>query len=216
MEAVGRDPARYQLVLMDCHMPVMDGYAAARAIRELERGRGGHVPIVAMTASALQSDREACIAAGMDDFLSKPVRRDDLRAMIARWIASPDVPEPPTGPERSPSGLLDPAALAELRAIDADEPGFLAELVQTYLHESAIQLAALHAARGAGDAAALTYAAHRLRGSSANLGATLLVELCSRLEAASRAGDVAEGGALVGQVEAAFAQVRGVLFSMGS
>jgi len=77
---------RFDLVLMDCQMPVMDGFAATAAIRESERERGGgHLPIVAMTASAMQGDRERCLAAGMDDYLSKPVRAADVQAVVERW-----------------------------------------------------------------------------------------------------------------------------------
>jgi CheY-like chemotaxis protein len=83
LEALRRET--YALVFMDCQMPHMDGLTATRAIREAERQTGAHVPIAAMTANAFAEDREACIAAGMDDYLSKPVRLADLRAMIERW-----------------------------------------------------------------------------------------------------------------------------------
>ncbi|MEO7039141.1 MAG: PAS domain S-box protein [Candidatus Elarobacter sp.] len=86
-EAVGalqHEP--FGVVFMDCHMPEMDGFAATRAIRAAEHGSGRHVPIIAMTASAFKEDREACLAAGMDDYLSKPVRINDLRGMVERWI----------------------------------------------------------------------------------------------------------------------------------
>jgi PAS domain S-box-containing protein len=84
VEAVCRE--RFSLVFMDCHMPNMDGFTATRAIRASEEATGGHVPIVAMTANAFKEDREACLAAGMDDYLSKPVRMNDLRTMTQRWI----------------------------------------------------------------------------------------------------------------------------------
>lgn len=76
---------RFALIFMDCQMPNMDGFDATKAIREAERSHGGHVPIVAMTANAFREDREACLVAGMDDYLSKPVRLRELRRMIKRW-----------------------------------------------------------------------------------------------------------------------------------
>jgi two-component system sensor histidine kinase/response regulator len=79
----------YRLVLMDCQMPEMDGFQAARAVRALERDSGGHVPIIAMTAQAMKGDRERCIAAGMDDYLSKPVHLEELRHAIDRWLVNP-------------------------------------------------------------------------------------------------------------------------------
>ncbi len=91
VEALAREP--FALVFMDCHMPEMDGFAATRAIRAAERGTGLHVPIVAMTANAFKEDREACLAAGMDDYLAKPVRLDDLRGIVERW-AQRDEPTP--------------------------------------------------------------------------------------------------------------------------
>jgi two-component system, sensor histidine kinase and response regulator len=85
---------RFSMVFMDCHMPNMDGFAATRAIRVAEAATGGHVPIVAMTANAFKEDREACLAAGMDDYLSKPVRMNDLRMMTQRWNGAALKPEP--------------------------------------------------------------------------------------------------------------------------
>jgi len=78
---------RFSLVFMDCHMPNMDGLEATRTIRDRERQHGGHVTIVAMTANAFAEDRELCLAAGMDDYMAKPVRLNDLREMMARWAA---------------------------------------------------------------------------------------------------------------------------------
>ncbi len=83
-----REP--FDLILMDCMMPVLDGYEATRQIRALERERGGHVPIIALTASVLEADRERCSEAGMDDFLSKPIARTMLEAALTRWLPTAD------------------------------------------------------------------------------------------------------------------------------
>ena len=79
----------FHLVLMDCQMPEMDGFQATAAVRSWEQEHGGHLPIIAMTAQALKGDRERCIAAGMDDYITKPVRLDDLRQALARWLPEP-------------------------------------------------------------------------------------------------------------------------------
>ena len=178
--AVSAAPERYQLVLMDCQMPVMDGYAAARAIRML--GLARHIPIIAMTASVLQSDRDACLIAGMDDFLSKPVRIDDLARMIEHWS------KPPGGDKL----LAERPKLAELYAGDAEQ---LDQLVQTYRSETRTLLGELRLAAAAGDTDRLVHAAHRLRGGCAYFGANRLVALCSQLEALAREGALADARA---------------------
>ncbi len=83
----------YRLVLMDCQMPGLDGLEATRQLREREQTRGGHIPVVAMTAQAMKGDRERCITAGMDDYISKPVRMDDLSRVIRLWLKNEQVPE---------------------------------------------------------------------------------------------------------------------------
>ena len=94
VEAMSRLP--YDCIFMDCQMPEMDGYEATAAIRAQEAESGGHVPIIAMTANAMQGDRERCLAAGMDDYVSKPVRSAKLAPMLEKWAPSPvDVSSPP-------------------------------------------------------------------------------------------------------------------------
>jgi CheY-like chemotaxis protein len=97
---------RYDLVLMDCQMPELDGYAATRAIRALEASTGAFTPIVALTANAQRGDSEACLAAGMNEYLSKPVQSDALRAVVSRWLARSKSPEPAQQPGEAAVPLL--------------------------------------------------------------------------------------------------------------
>jgi CheY-like chemotaxis protein len=172
VEAVERIP--YDLVLMDCQMPEMDGFAATAEIRRREK-RGRHVPIVAMTANALEGDRERCIAAGMDDYLAKPVREAELETVMRRWLHD----------EESP---IDPAAMANLRELDDGRDDLLREVIGLFLEETPPRLDTLAAAVGAGDTESLWRAAHALRSGAANLGATRVVRLCDMVEKRGRAG----------------------------
>ena len=191
----------YDAVLMDCHMPVMDGYDATAEIRRREAGRR-HVPIFALTASALVEDRDKCIAAGMDDYLAKPVKQHELEAMLARWLWVADgAPEDAAGGSSSPArtqAVLDMEqfeSLGELATASGD-PDFLTRLVDQYLVGARARLAELREAARRGDLAALEAAAHGLRGSSASMGAAALAAECEALEAAAGAGRMVGPGAL--------------------
>jgi CheY-like chemotaxis protein len=165
------DSETFDLVLMDCQMPGMDGYDAARGIRRSEADRDlRRVPIVAMTANAMQGDRERCLAAGMDDYMSKPINPDVLDAILARWLVAID--DEQTG--------LDPARLEALRSVFADDDlsGILRELsttITTELHE-------MQQAAAQGDRDALLAAAHRLKNSAGMIGATRLSRAIAVLE----------------------------------
>jgi CheY-like chemotaxis protein/anti-sigma regulatory factor (Ser/Thr protein kinase) len=172
VEAIERIP--YDLVLMDCQMPELDGFAATAEIRRREK-HGRHVPIVAMTANALEGDRERCIAAGMDDYLPKPVREAELESVMRRWLRD----------EESP---IDPAAMANLRELDEGRDDLLREVIGLFLEETPPRLDTLAAAVGAGDTESLWRAAHALRSGAANLGATRVVRLCDMVEKRGRAG----------------------------
>src|SRR5262249_10500963 len=155
---------------MDCQMPGVDGFEATARIRERE-GTGPRTPIIAMTASAMQGDRERCLAAGMDDYISKPVRPEDVDAVLKRWVPTglpgaagrAAAPAPVAGP-------LDESVLAALWDIDAGS--LLTEVIDTFLRIAPLRLAALRKAADKKDAAALERLAHSFLGSCANLGAT--------------------------------------------
>jgi CheY-like chemotaxis protein len=201
--ALGR--GQYDVVLMDCRMPVMDGYAAATAIRRQEGG-GRRTPIVAMTAHALAGEAEKCRAAGMDDYVAKPVTAERLAAVMARWA-------PAAGAGRL-DAALDPSIIAALRELEQGQPGLLARMVGLYLRDASTQLAVLRQAVERGDAHELEWAAHDLKGGSAQIGATAMVGLCRDLEAASKAEDASRAAAIVATLEQTFDQVRAALAAL--
>jgi PAS domain S-box-containing protein len=181
VEACGR--RSFAAILMDCQMPVMDGFEATARIRSAE-GSGARTPIIAMTAGALQGDRERCLAAGMDDYLAKPVAIDQLRDALARWIAVPAPAAPPAeGAPRPAEGVLDPGMLAQLRGLDVTDGGtFVSQVVGLFLNSAPERLDALRRALRTGDVSGVKRLAHSFRSSCGNIGATRMQGLCVELE----------------------------------
>jgi two-component system, sensor histidine kinase and response regulator len=221
VEAVAATP--YALVLMDCRMPGVDGIAAARAIREAERGTGAHTIIVAMTAGALEDDRIACLNAGMDDYLCKPVLLADLERVFAKWLVEETRSEerPVTAPTPSSrAGGIPSTEAIDLevfnrfrREIGADE--FAAQFVEIYLRELDGRLDGMRQARADNDAELLERLAHTLKSTSATLGATVLAERCRALEAASSDPLTPRTGDLLEDVREEAEAVRRALHVMG-
>jgi CheY-like chemotaxis protein/HPt (histidine-containing phosphotransfer) domain-containing protein len=209
VDAVARVP--YDLVLMDCEMPEMDGVEATREIRAREEGSERRLPIVAMTANAMPRDRERCMAAGMDDYLTKPVAADALRAMIERWMPRPTPPAPEVRPDGAAVevDVLDKEAVARLLALQEEGvPDVLEELFGMFLGETPRKLTVLREAVETGDAGSLERAAHSLKSSSAMLGARSMAALCESLEVLGEAGTLDGGSAMLKELELAFEQVR--------
>jgi PAS domain S-box-containing protein len=189
----------YDIVLMDCQMPEMDGFAATAAIREREAFTGNHVPIIAMTANAMQGDRERCLAAGMDDYLAKPIAADALYAVVARWW--PEAEVVPAEAQIPPIDLDAALALAD------GDPNLLAELMAVLLAEYPGQLATLHSAHQHGDARQLERAAHSLKGALGTVGVTRAHGLAQQLEAHGRADQLEGALSLVQQLDTEMARL---------
>ena len=220
LEALSRIP--YAAVLMDVQMPEMDGHEATAEIRRLEEGKDRRTPVIAMTANAMQGDREESLKAGMDDYLAKPVKVGELEAVLGRWVSVEE------GQERSvevaldravtghgPIGrdsegeILDRGVLATLRELQEEgEPDVLGELVELFLADAPPRLDALRGAIEAGDASSVEGIAHALKGSCANLGAVSMGATCAELEEAGRAGDLSGAPARISVLEKEFGRVR--------
>ncbi len=199
----------YPLVLMDCQMPELDGYAATAVIRGRE-GHTRHTPIVAMTAGAMKTDRDRCLAAGMDDYIAKPVRLEELAIVLQRWLPR-DQTGTVTATQETGEESVDLRVLARLGdPAKGGDPEFLTEVLGLFIEEAPQHVAALQAAMCRGEAEEIARAAHRLKGSSGDLGARRLRKLCERLEAAGQAGAMTDTGELVQSVELEVAQVRQV------
>jgi PAS domain S-box-containing protein len=206
----------YDLILMDCQMPELDGFAATAEIRQRE-GDQRHTLIIAMTANAMQGDRERCLTAGMDDYMSKPITLDVLRAKLALWLpAEPEAASEaetlisPVASSASPDSL-DRERVEAVRELLEDT---FAETVEAFLQHTSMQLAALHEAIAQNDATAVSQIVHTLKGSSSNLGATRLSALCEQLMCASQNGLPAEVGQHVIHLETEFTRVHAALEHM--
>jgi PAS domain S-box-containing protein len=206
-------PETYAAVLMDCQMPVMDGYEATAQLRAAEAGRPP-TPIVAMTAGALAGDRERCLAAGMDDYISKPVAFEDLAAALRRWVAR-DNGQSPRGtaaapPEAAGSSALDARVLGELRALDTPGSGFFQGVVGLFLSSVPGRLEELAAAVARRDAKGVGAHAHALRSTCGNVGAKGMHDLCARVEEKAEQGTAALEP-LLAALRSEYARVRAEL-----
>ncbi len=201
-----KDPLRrsFDVVLMDCQMPEMDGFDATREVRRRERERGGERrPIIALTANGLSGDRERCLEAGMDDFLSKPFLCEALVTTLARWrktssakAAPIEVASPSSSSSVRPSNeVLDPSAIGRIRALQRPgRPDVLARIVTTFRATAQAEVRSLDAALSAGDAKTAHRIAHTLKSSSASVGATHLSALFAQIEQIARDKSAGEAG----------------------
>ncbi|MDZ4811878.1 MAG: ATP-binding protein [Pseudomonadota bacterium] len=234
---VGVDKAatgQFDAVLMDCQMPVMDGYTATRAIRKLQAdGQLAKLPIIAMTANAMVGDREKCLSCGMDDYMSKPLNRAMIEQMLRKWlppggfsrVTAAATPNPATSVSQRPLQPIAPSLRSEGSAIDMTVVRDLMDLmgsdfhdlIRVYLEDAPNNLSALERAAKTNDIDALVAPAHSLKSTSANLGALLLGDMAKRIEQGARSGDLGDSVLMVAQLQneyqRAAAQLRQMLGS---
>jgi CheY-like chemotaxis protein/HPt (histidine-containing phosphotransfer) domain-containing protein len=201
---------RYGLVLMDCQLPVLDGYQATAEIRRRE-GTARRTPIVAMTAAVLE-DRQRCLAAGMDDHIAKPVLLAELQVVLSQWLEGGVTTAQAGGPAAATEPtweVLDPNRLTELGMLDATENStvLIDSLVERLLARIPVDLADLRTALDQGDATGVTRITHRLKGAAATVGSSGMVGLCEHLEVLARTGAILPADDLVSRLEQEFNRV---------
>ncbi len=228
VEAVQRE--EYDLVFLDCQMPKVDGYEAARQIRRLEQkcrvgsdravNRMGHLPIVAMTAHSAPTDRDRCLESGMDDYVSKPYTLQTLRDALRHWVggrgesamlpqSSANVHPESTATDGAPISetVLEP--ILELDRLNGG--GVFARVVRIFLDTAPITLDSLRTAVREGDATGLARAAHELKSASLNVGAEPMAAVCKKLEAFGRKGTVDGAASLATRLDELYLEVKAAL-----
>jgi CheY-like chemotaxis protein len=215
IEALARAP--YDIVLMDCQMPGTNGYDAAMVVRDQEQAQSAagspvkHICIIAMTANTETDNRDRCLAAGMDDFISKPVQLPELDAALRRAFSD-------RAAAKAMDQIVDPVVIAGLRQLrTADNPNPLPGFIDLFLREAPAALEAMSAAVAKNDATALacaTNAASALKGSASNLGARHLAALCEEIEHTARNWLLADTAPLIRRATEEFDRVRAILLQL--
>ncbi|HEY9703080.1 MAG TPA: response regulator, partial [Allocoleopsis sp.] len=180
------EQVNYDIVLMDCQMPVLDGYQATEKLRQKE-GNSKHTVVIAMTANALKEDREKCLAAGMDDYISKPVNMQDLADMLTKWTHfaahNTQFSEQFTHSILDDNELLN---LARLQEVSDGDQQFQILILQTFIEGATINIKAMLTALEHDDYIEIEHQAHQLKGSSANIGIDSMQEIARQLESQAK------------------------------
>ncbi len=216
------DRTRFDLVFMDCQMPVMDGFDTTREVRRRENARGTRrLPIVALTANALAGDREICLAAGMDEFVSKPFKLRDLRAMLERYQPRTSLPvgtlsllPAPPASVGAVVEVIDPLAIAAIRSVQRPgRPDILLAVVTLYAKSAPVEVDALERALSDGRTEDAAQIAHKLKGGSRSLGARVAAEQFAEIEAHAR---TAEPTALLARIARLRADVGAAIAALNA
>jgi signal transduction histidine kinase/DNA-binding response OmpR family regulator len=211
---------RYDVVLMDCQMPNMDGFEATRRIREREECQDiSRAPIVALTANALQGDREKCLAAGMDDYLTKPFSKESMVDILCRAVGKEPVEQMPAAPaelaeSESPQSEIEEEPLDEatLKTLeDITDSALVEEVIESFVETSPTLVAQVSAGLAESDADQVQHAAHSLKSSSQYIGALPLSRLCLDLETLARQHDLGGTAGLARKLEREHARVMSAL-----
>lgn len=210
--------SKYAVVLMDCQMPEMDGFEATAEIRRHEDD-AHHQIIIAITANALDGDRQKCLAAGMDDYLSKPAKIESLRQKLEQWTVSANketdaLPELPLNvSENELRQIVDLSVLEGYKDYQQPgEPDLVSELINLFARDTTIRLSTLKQAVADGDTTLIKREAHNAKGAAGNIGALRMAEICSELE--QKASETADADILISRLECEFNRVVEILSSV--
>jgi len=204
---------QYGLVLTDCHMPEMDGFELTRAIREKERTSSRHVPIVAVTANALQGEVERCLECGMDDYLSKPVELILLKRALEKWLPKKNkkaatMPSHNQETKAAPKESDSPLDLGILTKMVGDDPVLHRNLLKQFVAPAKRDIETIHAAMAEHNIGAAAQLAHKLKSAARTIGAHELADICATLELAGKQGDQDQAEALDRRLDEVMAPIE--------
>ena len=204
---------KYDVILMDVQMPVMDGLEATRRLRAAEKAKNlSPTPVIALTANAMREDREECLAAGMNDFVSKPFTPEQLRAAMLRILSATQkksdqkeiamLDDDTTETDKKKKAMIDRSALKQIEALQRPgKPDIVQRTINAYLQSTPALVKAICDAAESDQPDSLMMAAHSLKSNSANLGLTRLSEICRTLEAIAKSGTLGDIGPKISELE---------------
>jgi CheY-like chemotaxis protein/HPt (histidine-containing phosphotransfer) domain-containing protein len=208
LQALERTP--YDLIFMDVQMPEMDGFEATAAIRRREREKGGHIPIIAMTAHAMKGDRERCLEAGMDDYVSKPIQPQGLIDAITRWLDNEALEKRKVSPHEPTEAkkVFDRGAVME--RMDGDKALF-AEILGMFLEDAPIKIEKIQEHLKEEDLTGLEFQAHSLKGAASYFGADALEKVAFEIELAARDRELDRARTLFERIQQEFVRFKRAL-----